>query len=959
MIKIIMPLLVFLVFISLKLYSQEIPDLTLKFNQEFENKNFEEALKTALTILSKAEKNISSEPGVYKNAIYNLAEVNDAMGNFDDAINYYNELFNIRLKELEAINPTFSNSLTYTKDMFAAITDKKVAIGLYKKTIERISLADSADYSAIMDITAYYTKAINEMYGIQQENPQDLNSIKQKYGADSKEFLKMADSLALSLKNYGKYPEAIEIYLEIYGIMKDKGDTKSQNYAKTCMNIGYLYFINQKYDKSEPYYKEGIDVYKSEKYKPDEDYINAIFYHATYYMFKQDWKNVVIHLEEGTKVIEKHFTKEHIFYSIMLANIASAYKVLEDYENAEKAYQKYYNAMVLAGDTTLTQLLGYYMGIGPVYEKTNRMDKAEEAHIKSNQATMNIINDLAHYVSLTSEKRLSQSFIWFTYNLNTFYSFCLKRLPVNPALTSNIYNNELMKKGMILRLIKSKMLAIHNSGDTSLIASFREWIDIRQKLAKLYILPLSERKENVATLENRVVVLEQKMSSGLFLSGNFIDYKTSWKDIQKKLKADEAAVEFMYFDAYNFTNDGWADSTVYGALIIRPGYQYPKYIQLFIEDDFKSFLNRNMGKNSYDQSQRLYNKSDSYTKKFKGDSLYQMIWEPIEPHLADVKKVYFSPAGLLHKISLPALVSDKKGRLIDKYDLEQLSSTGAIAEEQKDFKINKDYKAVLYGGILYDSDPLSITESAKKYKEDNVDYFIRDRSFTRSEDSGYEITWDYLQGTLLEVNNIDSLFKKFAVSSDLLTESNAVEESFKYDSGNTPDIIHIATHGFFFPEEEVEKTERYLAATGADLAKFNLDDAMMRSGLLFAGANNTWQGNLPEVGNEDGVLTAYEVSKMDLSNTKLVVLSACETGLGEIKGSEGVYGLQRAFKMAGVEYIIMSLWQIPDQQTVELMNMFYGNWLSGMDIKTAFSNAQKEMSKKYEPFYWAAFVLVN
>ncbi|MFH2094835.1 MAG: CHAT domain-containing protein, partial [Bacteroidota bacterium] len=137
------------------------------------------------------------------------------------------------------------------------------------------------------------------------------------------------------------------------------------------------------------------------------------------------------------------------------------------------------------------------------------------------------------------------------------------------------------------------------------------------------------------------------------------------------------------------------------------------------------------------------------------------------------------------------------------------------------------------------------------------------------------------------------------------------------------------------------------------------EESLMRSGLQFAGANNIWKGNPPEIGLEDGILTSQEVSKMDLSNTKLVVLSACETGLGEIKGSEGVYGLQRAFKIAGVEYIIMSLWQIPDEQTVELMDAFYTYWLKGDDINTAFSKAQLEMSEKYEPFFWAAFVLVK
>ena len=112
-------------------------------------------------------------------------------------------------------------------------------------------------------------------------------------------------------------------------------------------------------------------------------------------------------------------------------------------------------------------------------------------------------------------------------------------------------------------------------------------------------------------------------------------------------------------------------------------------------------------------------------------------------------------------------------------------------------------------------------------------------------------------------------------------------------------------------------------------------------------------------GREDGILTAYEVSNINLSNTKLVVLSACETGLGDIKGSEGVYGIQRAFKMAGADYVMMSLWQVPDKETVEFMKIFYENFIKTNDVRNAFNKTQRIMRKKYKPYYWAAFVLVE
>ena len=139
---------------------------------------------------------------------------------------------------------------------------------------------------------------------------------------------------------------------------------------------------------------------------------------------------------------------------------------------------------------------------------------------------------------------------------------------------------------------------------------------------------------------------------------------------------------------------------------------------------------------------------------------------------------------------------------------------------------------------------------------------------------------------------------------------------------------------------------------------------MIRSGLILAGANRVWKGGSPLPGEEDGILTAYEIAQMDLSNTELVVLSACNTGMGDIKGHEGVYGLQRAFKLAGAKYLLMSLWSVPDRQTHEFMNLFYDCWLNGgTTIPAAYQFAQNEMRKRYtkpfDPSAWAGFILLE
>jgi len=200
-------------------------------------------------------------------------------------------------------------------------------------------------------------------------------------------------------------------------------------------------------------------------------------------------------------------------------------------------------------------------------------------------------------------------------------------------------------------------------------------------------------------------------------------------------------------------------------------------------------------------------------------------------------------------------------------------------------------------------------------------------------------------------------------STSTFTGLEATEEQFRAVAGKeSPSVIHIATHGFYFPDtiSQGQRDEKMLTAIGEE--RFRLtDDPLMRSALVMAGANYTWSGGKLPAGMHDGILTAREVAAMNLTNTELVVLSACQTGLGDVKGSEGVDGLQRAFKMAGVRYLVMSLWPVPDKETREFMELFYSLWRDQTSIREAFGQTQRQMRDRYpgEPYKWAGFVMVE
>ena len=244
------------------------------------------------------------------------------------------------------------------------------------------------------------------------------------------------------------------------------------------------------------------------------------------------------------------------------------------------------------------------------------------------------------------------------------------------------------------------------------------------------------------------------------------------------------------------------------------------------------------------------------------------------------------------------------------------------------------------GGINYDLDSARSGSGAK----------LTTRSYTFDDDSTRS-GFSYLEGTYTETQKIVSYLagKKFTVN--YLSGKQASEEQFKKMESSKPFFIHIATHGFYLPESKGNSTSLLVAAKS--------ENPLLRSGLILAGGNKAWLGKPIANGKEDGILNSFEISNMDLRQTKFVVLSACETGLGDIKGSEGVFGLQRAFKLAGVEYIVNSLWQVPDEQTSELMQTLYFHWSKGVPFEEAFFRAQKALKAKYEPYYWAAFQLVK
>jgi CHAT domain-containing protein len=550
------------------------------------------------------------------------------------------------------------------------------------------------------------------------------------------------------------------------------------------------------------------------------------------------------------------------------------------------------------------------------------------------------------------------------------------------AAINSIYATRAYLLGKVIEFRRK----INLSNDSTIKKLQNEIIECQTSINRLANNDLVGNKIAIDSLENSISLMDKKIH--WLLKEDTLTNLTAysdWKKIRDTLREDEAVVEFYDYSENRYhlnvlrsTKDQIflfdsgtiiQDKHPYVALVIRrnPGYsskyisdsvEYPLIIPLFEQDQLDSLLAKCESLSDEVFVSDLYNRGvEVLQSSFQGygNELFELVWKPIDSCLNGISTIYFSPSGTLNQISFAALPIDDDQLLMNKYNLVQLSTTKDLAGyKNDDFRYSSDYYAVLYGDIAYYSDTTEMKHKASSYLRSEG---ISNRFQVSLHDT--LSAFSQLPGTLAEVRGISPyLGKNFIINAGSL----ASEESFKMLSGNnSPDIIHIATHGFFFsdPSDETRKRIDWMLS---GQQQFTLaEDPLQRSGLVFAGANHYWMGeNLP-VGVEDGLVTAKEVSAMNLTNTKLVVMSACETGLGDIRGSEGVFGLQRGFKMAGVKTLIMSLWKVPDAETAEFMQTFYTEWSSGKPMRQAFLDTQRLMKSKYpnEPYKWAAFVMVE
>jgi len=514
---------------------------------------------------------------------------------------------------------------------------------------------------------------------------------------------------------------------------------------------------------------------------------------------------------------------------------------------------------------------------------------------------------------------------WVSFNLFSFKMIATDIFFENneAAFLGYAYNTELFFKSTLLTSSQKLRQSIFSSNDPSLI---EEW----SKLSHL------RENENLPNTEFLVQLEKSIVSKSQVYRDEHQYFDIEWTHIKEHLQPEEVAIEFM---AFNGEIDG-EYKDIYLGLMIRADYDYPEVVWYALEEEI---------------IEAIHSKDKN--------ALYEAVWLPIEQYLEDEDIIYLAPAGLLHSISFGSLsYGDGKYYLCEDYTIHNLLTTKDIIKlKGKKRGVVKQKQIALFGGADYLLPMGELALLDKDFDAGNSNNL--NRSLLDEMDPLRGPGFTFLPGSKREVQQIDKYLTNQNWKSSLFMDKEATETRFKsLSSTQSPEVIHISTHGFYFPQSQMETNKK---KSFSNIDKHNLyrlsDNPLMRSGLAFAGANHVWKGNDPIDGVDDGILTAYEISNLNLFNTELVVLSACNTGLGDIDFGEGVYGLQRAFRLAGVETMIVSLWEVPDKETVELMTTFYSLWGKGMSKKEAFDKAQMQMRYAYpdHPEKWAGFIMIE
>lgn len=951
----------------------------------------------------------------FTQAAFNLGYTLDELGYFSETEDIYLELLEIEEKNNGVKSFQYYQSASSLLDHYTFTNEYKKGLDLAKK-LQRYVEKNSLEEAMMLKFEGDFLEMSGSYKKSEKALLESLEILDEIGMYASIEYMSVLSSIGGLYSTIGKIPVAEEAYREALSILDRLPSDYSDYKLAVKSNLANVLYLLGNYEGAEDIYQENLKI-------DAEFFGEESFYYATdsyslamNQMRAGKYKVAEENFLKAASVFEEVLGKESIYYARVLQSLTYLYTQTRELGKAKEVGLEAIKLVEAASADDPHQVSFAYYNLGDAYFTDGEVDKAAEYHEEAMKLREKGVGK-AHLDYATSTNKMAilnwnkeklddalalyrETFdnyfdqinlifpilsedekAKFYYNrlrptFEQFNSFIVETSREEKELIGEMYNYQLATKGLILSATNKVRESVMNSGDTALISQYESWVEQKEKLAKLFSaadIPVEVRNARIDSLSQLADGLERDLSrkSSTFAQ-TFANKDLKWQDVQAKLKPGEAAVEVVRFRDFTPDSAGvFTDEVYYAALIITSETtDYP---------DMVLMRNGKLMETKY-----LSNYRNAIKYKIDEDFSYRLFWRPIANRLQGVDKVYFSPDGVFNQISIYTLRNPATGKFtIDEMEIHVITNTkDLVAFTETSNPGNKSY---LFGYPNYNmgaidqkqeesggTDASSIANAAKEDRsvgrgvsrgargargaEDNLQSLSRGGSIPRGL-RGNLLRYmrsnqmlALLPGTKKEVNLIDSLYNRKELPATTYLSNDALEDSIK--RLDNPRTLHIATHGFFLESDHEDETQDQY-----------VQNPLLRSGLILAGANSfIREGQISNEirHDEDGILTAYEAMNLKLDGTELVVLSACETGLGEVKNGEGVYGLQRAFQVAGADAIIMSMWTVDDDATQELMTNFYEEWLSGKDKQTAFIIAQKRLKDKWKsPYYWGAFVMIG
>lgn len=779
-------------------------------------------------------------------------------------------------------------------------------------------------------------------------------------GENHSDFSESLNNLALLYHAMGDYAVAKQLYCQALTIRRNTLGKYHPGVVESINNLALLYHAMGNYAEAELLYK---DVLENHSKTPNEKHPNIAATKenlANLYYAMSNYATAEVLYQDVVEIKRRTLGENHPEYATSLNNLATLHRAMGNYTTAEPLFQQALEIVRTILGEKHPAVAKSQINLAAIYVATDRADEALfkiEHVIAINKQMIGQIFSAGSENQRMAYLKISQN------NIDFLLSLSSKYLCHSPNAVFSALEQILWRKAIAAEALAIQRDTVLGGRYPTLEPRLRELMNLRMKIGQKAIAgPGPEGSENhqkvLAEWNAQKEHLEAELARQIPEMN--LENKLRAADRQtmaKTLPSESVLIEFVKFNVYNY-NAMPAQGEVewkppeYLVFVLPSGE--PNKLQM-IDLGLVELIDRliaNFRVHITGETENRYPRHlkaipfelNETTNTSDGTALRAAIFDPLISALGGRKRLLIALDGDLNRLPFEILPTDDGRRLIDEYQISYLG-TGRDLMRFESAIIRQPTEPIVAAdpdfNIGGDGTSPSVEVSARGRHS---------RDFNRS-----SLYFDRLPGTRLEGECIAAL-----LNVQPLLEGKVLEAKLK--ACRSPRILHIATHGFFLSDQkhDLNKEQFGLGTIGDRMGRLlgpGLENPLLRSGLALAGAN-TWLQEKPLPPEaEDGILTAEDVSGMDLLDTDLVVLSACETGLGEVQVGEGVFGLRRAFVLAGAKTLVMSLWKVPDQQTQELMEDFYRRILAGQPRAEALRQAQLAMKAKYpDPYYWGAFI---